>query len=451
MKLGASWLPVALIAACGTVEPGQGPDLSIQPAALPDAVVGRDYRERNVVLQAQGGSGSLSWSLPQLPPSFVGWLSIGESTGLLQGTPLDVVSPSADFVVQVTSGTVQAQQAFKLAVGCSEGASSACGVPDPTMCVAGTRVCLNGKLGTCTAEPGRPPYEADVTHCGPDCAQTCSRTSTNRCVGTCTCGSEAGPCSGAAPACCPGVDGRPESFSCVSLQTPQHCGACQTQCQPKNHTDVGCASSSCTYPCVTPWRNCNGGTATTEGPDSDGCETRVDDDVNNCGACRKACPPTLPASFNTAGTPPRCTGGGCRYECNLPRWHDCRNGDGTCREYTTDQDADGCETDYASVHNCGGHGECPVTIANARAVCTLNTGTGQYECGQKCVEGFDPDPCGAPPVCKSLDDPDNCGVCGRSCPTVDTADEHQQCKLGKCCVQTCDPDAKPPCGPEVCQ
>ena len=118
MKLVAWWLPVALlVAACGTVESGQGQDLSIEAAALPDAVVGRDYRERNVVLQARG-SGSLSWSLPQLPSRST-WLSIGESTGLLDGTPLDVVSPSVDFVVQVTNGTAQAQGPFTLAVGCS--------------------------------------------------------------------------------------------------------------------------------------------------------------------------------------------------------------------------------------------------------------------------------------------------------------------------------------------
>ena len=158
MKLVAWGLPVALlVAACGTGEPGKRQDLSIQTAALPDAVVGHDYRERNVVLQARG-SGSLSWSLPQLPPSLSAWLSIGETTGLLHGTPLDVVAPSVDFVVQVTNGTSQAQERFTLAVGCSEGAASACGVADPTMCVAGTRLCLSGKLGTCTASPGRPPY-----------------------------------------------------------------------------------------------------------------------------------------------------------------------------------------------------------------------------------------------------------------------------------------------------
>ena len=213
MKLVAWGLPVALlVVACGTVEPGQGQDLSIQTAPLPDAVVGRDYREHNVVLQARG-SGSLSWSLPQLPPSLSGWLSIGESTGLLQGTPLDVVSPSADFVVQVTNGTSQAHEAFQLAVGCSEGAASPCGVPDPTMCVAGTRLCLSGKLGACTAAPGRPPFEADVTHCGPDCDQTCPRTSTNRCVGTCACGSEAGACSEPHPPAVPGPMAGPRASS----------------------------------------------------------------------------------------------------------------------------------------------------------------------------------------------------------------------------------------------
>ncbi|RPH73030.1 MAG: hypothetical protein EHM78_00980 [Myxococcaceae bacterium] len=450
MKLGTRWLPVALLAACGTVEPGQGQDLSIQTAALPDAVVGRDYRERSVVLQAQGGGGSLSWSLPQLPPSLSGWLSIGESTGLLEGTPLDVVSPAADFVVQVTSGTAQAQEAFKLGVGCSEGAASPCGVHDPTMCLAGTRVCLNGRLGTCAAAPGRPPYEADLTHCGPDCDQTCSRTSTNRCVGTCACGSEAGPCSGGAPACCPGPDGRPESFHCVSLQTPEHCGACQSACQSRNNTTPGCASSQCIYACSWPYRNCNGGTLTTEGPDADGCETPVDNDPRNCGACGKVCPSSLPGK-NTSDAPPTCVGGECRYDCRLPQFHDCQNSSGTCRDYTTDQDADGCETDFSSVENCGGRGACPAAVPNAHRICTLNSGTGQYECGQKCNDGFDPDPCGSPPVCKPLGDPQNCGFCGRACPTIDTEDLHQACRIGTCCVQVCDPELKPPCEPEHCE
>ena len=87
--------------------------------------------------------------------------------------------------------------------------------------------------------------------------------------------------------------------------------------------------SACTYACNEPWRNCNGGTGSTEGPDADGCETRVDNDVNHCGGCGKVCPSSLTGK-NTAGTPPACGGGECRYQCALPRFHDCRNSGGSC-------------------------------------------------------------------------------------------------------------------------
>lgn len=445
MKQGAwSLLAVALLSGCGTVEPG--PDaLSIRAATLPEAVVGLKYEDKKVLLQAERGAGSLSWSLPLLPPS-LSWLSIGESSGQLMGVPLDVVSPAATFLVQVNSGTASAQRQFTLSVGCREGALSPCGVPDAAAarCVAGSRVCLNGRLGACTAEVGRPPYEADANHCGASCDETCSRTSSNRCVGTCTCGSATGPCSGATPACCPGSDGRPEGFACVSLQTPEHCGACQTACQPRPQTKAGCSSSACRFPCVEPYLNCNGGPVTTEGPDADGCETRIDT-AENCGACGKRCPPSLPPSAHTAaGAAPACTSSACRYGCDVPRWHNCS--DGTCVDFTTDLDADGCETDFSSTSSCGAKNNVCPSIENAVPTCTLNA-TGRYQCGLKCKPGFDPDPCGSPPVCKPLSDPDNCGACGRSCPTMIGSDgSSQQCNAdGECCVKTCDPMQKPPC------
>jgi len=324
MRLGASWFPAVLLAACGTVDPGPQQDLTIRSAALPDGVVGRDYQERNVVLEVERGSGPLSWSLPQLPSSLA-WLSVGESTGRLTGKPLEVVAPSAPFVVQVTNGTATTQQAFALSVGCQEGATSPCGVPDASlaMCVAGTRVCLSGTLGSCSADVGRPPYEADARHCG------------------------------------------------------------------------------------------------------QGCDALV-------------------------GAPPSCAEGSCRYACAAPRYHDCTGG--TCRDFTTDQDGDGCETDYSSPLSCDGPGRICPTIDNADPTCTLNGSTGHFECGLRCRSGFDPDPCGAPPVCKPLGDPDNCGVCGRACPTVDTPDEKQHCSAtGKCCMRLCDPGNRPACGPEICQ
>ena len=451
MRLGASWFLAVLLAACGTVDPGSGEDLTIRSAQLPDGVVGRDYQEKNVVLEVERGIGPLSWSLPQLPPSLA-WLSVGESTGRLTGKPLEVVTPAAPFVVQLTNGTATTQRGFALSVGCQEGASSPCGVPDGilAMCVAGSRACLNGALGNCAADVGRPPYEADASHCGPGCDETCSRIATNRCVGTCTCGSVGTPCGGATPACCPGTDGRPESFVCVSLQSPEHCGSCQTACQPRANTGVGCAASACTFPCKAPWLNCNGGALSSEGADADGCETQVDNDPTNCGACGRRCPASLPASAHTAaGAPPSCAEGSCRYPCALPRFHDCSGG--TCRDFTTDQDGDGCETDYSSPLSCNGPGRVCPTIENADPICMLNGRTLQFECGLRCRSGFDPDPCGATPVCTPLGDPENCGVCGRACPTIDTQDEKQHCTAtGQCCTRACDPGNRPPCGPEIC-
>jgi hypothetical protein len=446
MKLGAWWMPVAaLLVACGTAGSGQE-ELSIRDATLPAATVGLRYDDLNVAIQLERGTGSLSWSAPLLPSSLQSWLSINPDTGQLLGTPLDIVAPAAAFVVQVTNGKATARKEFSLSVGCREGVRSPCGVPDPARCVAGSRLCQGGGLRACVADVGSPPYEADSAHCGPGCDETCPRTTSNRCVGTCTCGGGTGPCSGVTPACCPGADGRPEGFVCVSLQTPEHCGACQSACSPRPQTVPGCSSSTCRYACLAPYQNCNGGPSG-EGSDADGCETRVDNDVTNCGACNRRCPTGLPASAHTvAGVPPSCSGGVCRYLCDLPRFHDCSSG--TCLEFTTDLDADGCETDFSDTGSCGGKGNVCPGIPNADPTCALNGRTGQYQCGLQCRAGYDPEPCDSPPVCKPLGDPENCGTCGRSCPTMGAV---QACNdQGECCHTTCDPTRKPPCE-KVCE
>jgi len=457
MRLGAWWMPVGLLAAaCGTVDSGGGEELSIRGSTLPDAVVGRDYQERNVVLEASRGSGVLSWSLPQLPPSLL-WLTVGESTGQLAGRPLDVVAPGAAFVVQVTNGSATARQPFSLAVGCQEGATSPCGVPDTVaaMCIAGSRLCLNGALGGCAADVGRPPYEADASHCGAGCDETCPRTSTNRCIGTCSCGSSGAPCGGATPACCPGNDGRPESFGCVSLQTREHCGACQTACPDRPNAQPGCANSACTFACAAEYRNCNGGGQTEQGPDADGCETRVVDNPESCGVCGHRCPDTLDLRMHAK--PGRsCQGGVCVYTC-AGSWRNCTGSVApSCARTFTQDDPDGCEVDFGSVQSCNGaRVPCP-GIDNGFATCTGDTpdpeASSAFSCGLRCNPGFDPDPCGAPLACKRLNDPANCGTCGRACPEIGTDELNQFCSsAGQCCIQACDPSARPPCGPVVCQ
>lgn len=450
MKLAAWCIPALLLTACGTVDPGPGDaPLSIRPATLPPAWVGSRYEDSKVVLQADGAQGPLSWSLPQRADA-LHWLTIGESSGQLSGIPLDIVSPGASFLVRVGSGTAQAQREFSISVGCREGALSPCGVPDTgeARCVSGTRVCLNGTLGPCTADPGRPPFQADVTHCGGSCNETCSRTATNRCVGVCVCGSTGGPCTDPAAACCPGADGTADGFSCVSLQTPEHCGSCQTVCPDRPHTTRGCANSTCTSACAPGYLNCNGGSAP-NGTDADGCETEILGNPGSCGACARRCPDALPhASKDRA-----CSNGHCTYSCD-GSWRNCTGAVApACSDQTDDQDPNGCETDFGSVDTCNGTTKCP-SFANGVPTCEADRPVtdpdAQFSCVGKCNTGFIDRPCNG--VCKALNDPDNCGACGRSCPTIDTQDLNQSCSdTGACCTQLCDPSRRPPCGPELCR
>jgi hypothetical protein len=387
------WLGGLLaVTACGTVDPGPldpNSTLSIREISLPGAVVGRHYEDQAVTLAVEGAHGTVQWSLPLLPSSLA-WLSVASVSFQLGGLPLDLVAPAAVFVAQVTDGTDTARRELSLGVACREGSRTPCGVPDPAeeRCVAGSRVCLGATLGACEPDVGEPPYEADPTHCGATCNEVCPRTSANRCLGVCMCGSAGAPCEGATPACCPGSDGRPEGFACASLQSAEHCGSCQ-----------------------------------------------------------KSCPATHPASGAHVDTtiPATCESGHCSYACQFP-WGDCSGG--SCRLLTTEDDADGCETDFSNPQTCGGTQQCP-GINNGFATCSQVGGV--WTCGLACNAGFDPSPCGMPPVCRPLSDPDNCGRCGRTCPTIDDENQKQICSTaGSCCVQVCDPDRQPPCAPVVC-
>jgi hypothetical protein len=440
MKLGKPFFLVLLASACGTVDsvqPGSNA-LDIQPRSLPEALVGDRYEDQNVTFQALHAAGPLSWSLPAPAPDLA-WLAIEPGSGRLVGTPLELISPPEQFAVHVTDGTSTAQRRFSLSVSCREGASFPCGVPDMDQgsCVSGTRLCTGGQFQACQAKEGRPPYQADLDHCGGGCDEHCSRKASNRCLGACLCGSTGGPCTEPAGSCCPGVDESPEGFSCVSLQTVDHCGSCRTRCEARANTTPTCSESACHWPCSGPYRSCDGDDHD-EGSDADGCETRIDS-VANCGACGRVCSAAPPPRIQHVDTsrPVACTAGACTYTCQ-PGWGDCSHG--SCRTETTADDPDGCETDFSNPRNCGGNGECP-GIENGYTTCTLVGGT--WTCGLGCNTGFDPLPCGSPPACRHLRDPDNCGTCGRACPTVPG---EQECSAaGRCCVTECDPRAHPPC------
>jgi hypothetical protein len=61
-----------------------------------------------------------------------------------------------------------------------------------------------------------------------------------------------------------------------------NCGACGHVCNGAN-TTMACADGTCVHgPCEAGWADC-------DGIASNGCETNIGTDINNCGACHHVC------------------------------------------------------------------------------------------------------------------------------------------------------------------
>ena len=132
--------------------------------------------------------------------------------------------------------------------------------------------------------------------------------------------------------CPPGFvscDGDPTNGCEVDPQTSvQHCGACNNVCATANGTSI-CVAGACAISV------CNSGFADCDGDTSNGCETQLGSDPNNCGSCGSLC--ELPHASAS------CNAGACSLEACDVGFADC-NGDA----------ADGCEVNTAiDVNNCG--------------------------------------------------------------------------------------------------
>jgi hypothetical protein len=90
-------------------------------------------------------------------------------------------------------------------------------------------------------------------------------------------GGETANCTG------PGQDGNPCP---IYLQSDEsNCGFCGNVCYMRPNTVlVRCESGNCYDPCLSGYMNCDGNF-------TDGCETYIDANVNNCGSCGNVCPP----------------------------------------------------------------------------------------------------------------------------------------------------------------
>lgn len=119
-----------------------------------------------------------------------------------------------------------------------------------------------------------------------------------------------------------------------------NCGACGNGCSIANGAAI-CSGGVCGVDsCVGGYANCNGLVG-------DGCESRIDSDPNNCGACGRVC-----SAFGAQSV--GCSGSTCTMVCD-DNHADC-NGN----------PSDGCETDLTSPDHCG---SCTLVCPQLRRQC----------------------------------------------------------------------------------
>ena len=186
---------------------------------------------------------------------------------------------------------------------------------------------------------------------------------------------------------------------------PQHCKYCGNACTLEN-AQPACVQSECKVgQCTSGFGNCDGN-------DTNGCETDTNVSVTNCGVCGKTCP--KPSNSIAA-----CDTGTCAYNCNSG-YSDC--------------DADptnGCEIYVAGdVANCGYCGV-PCTMSHATPKCE-----GAKCLIATCAIGWDD--CDLNPAngCEinRLTDPVHCGSCVNDChvPNATVGCSSGQCQLLAC-------------------
>jgi hypothetical protein len=193
---------------------------------------------------------------------------------------------------------------------------------------------------------------------------------------------------------------------------PQNCGGCGVGCLPRANATVGCASQACTLSSCNPnYKDCNS-------LEADGCETNIATDPQNCGACGTTC---QAGAHGTAG----CASQACTIACD-PNYKDCN-----------DNPADGCEVNIASdAQNCGGCGTmCPArshaSPGCASQICTVVCDPNYEDCNDNPADGCE--------VNIAIDS-QNCGGCGVGC--APRANATVGCANQACAISSCNPNYK---------
>ncbi len=232
--------------------------------------------------------------------------------------------------------------------------------------------------------------DVDTGNCG-DCGRACAGTQVAglACAGgLCTSTCNAGFANCTKPVA-PGADDGCETHIAIDIN---NCGACGRACAGTNVSVKACSGGLCTSTCAAGFSNCNqppGGSA------DDGCETHSAIDINNCGGCGIVCS----ASHVTQS----CASGVCNGAC-IGFFADC-NGN---------KQTDGCETPTNTTTDCAGCGNvCNLTNAMAAScngtTCSYTCNAGFTDCNAGV--GIDTDGC----EINTAGDPNHCGGCANVC------------------------------------
>jgi hypothetical protein len=196
----------------------------------------------------------------------------------------------------------------------------------------------------------------------------------------------------------------------VDLQKDSaNCGVCGVKCPMVPNGAGACVAGFCGVGA------CEVGYADCDASSFDGCESKLDSDVANCGACGAACP--MPAN----GTP-KCENSTCLVAT-------CNAGYDDCNKVASD----GCEIYLpSSVQNCGACGNLCDTYPHSTPSCA-GSQCGIASCDQGYAHCFGDVTNG----CETnlTNDLNHCGKCETICPAI--AQGTGTCAKGLCAILSC--------------